>query len=57
MSKLAKSLDDINEQILEFQDNADKGLAGNKAAAMRSRKASNALTKMFKVYRKLSVAN
>ena len=49
--------DKINEEINNFLRGAEYRLQGNKAAGARARKASLALTKLFKEYRKLSVKN
>lgn len=54
-SKLEKCVEEINEQIEEFQENAEKQVeSGNNAAGRRARKASSSLTKLCKEFRKLS---
>ena len=45
----------INEIIATFTAEADKAVAGNKAAGTRARKASLALEKALKEFRKVSV--
>ena len=46
---------EITEQIALFIKEADKNLAGNKAAGQRARKATLELTKLFKEYRRESI--
>ncbi|GHU87019.1 hypothetical protein FACS1894153_4650 [Bacteroidia bacterium] len=54
MENLVKS---IKAQIEEFNANVDAFVVkGNKAAAARARKNTNELTKLFKEFRKESVA-
>jgi len=45
----------INELCAEFAAEAEKNLAGNKAAGARARKASLELEKALKEFRKVSV--
>lgn len=45
----------INAAWAGFAENADKNLAGNKAAGTRARKASLELEKLLKEFRKVSV--
>lgn len=48
--------DRINDEIVSFQEDSNKFLVnGNKAAGVRSRKSSLALTKLFKEWREKSV--
>jgi 5'-deoxynucleotidase YfbR-like HD superfamily hydrolase len=51
---MEKLINDINAKIEEFQAEAEK--TSNKAAARRARKCSLELEKLFKQYRKDSVA-
>ena len=53
--KAEELMEDINKQIEVFQEEGDKCLKGNSSAGARSRKASSALTKLFKEYRKVTV--
>ncbi len=46
----------INELCAAFAAEADKNVAGNKAAGARARKASLELEKVLKEFRKISVA-
>lgn len=55
MEELDKIVAEINNKTAEFQNNAALHLNGNKAAGLRARKASLALDKLFKEYRKLSI--
>ncbi len=49
-------LDNIKEQISEFEKNSELQLeANNKAAGGRARKASLALEKLLKEFRKVSI--
>ena len=45
----------INAAYAVFAENADKQLAGNKAAGTRARKASLEIEKLLKEFRKVSV--
>lgn len=45
----------INAAYAVFAENADKQLAGNKAAGARARKASLEIEKLLKEFRKVSV--
>lgn len=45
----------INAAYAVFAENADKQLAGNKAAGARARKASLEIEKLLKEFRKASV--
>lgn len=45
----------INAAYAVFAENADKQLAGNKAAGVRARKASLEIEKLLKEFRKVSV--
>lgn len=45
----------INAAYAVFAENADKQLAGNKAAGVRARKSSLELEKLLKEFRKASV--
>lgn len=45
----------INAVYAVFAENADKQLAGNKAAGVRARKASLEIEKLLKEFRKVSV--
>lgn len=54
-SKLEKCVEDINTQIEEFQENAEKQVeSGNNSAGRRARKASSSMTKLLKEFRKIS---
>jgi hypothetical protein len=51
-------LKQIEEQIAAFTENAEAhAVKGNKAAGARARKATLELTKLFKEFRKQSVAS
>lgn len=57
MRNLEDLIKEIDAQINTFRDDSVLHLTkGNKAAGARARKASLQLTKLFKEYRKLSVA-
>jgi hypothetical protein len=57
MASMENLLEQINGHIETFRDDsALHNEKGNKAAGARARKASLQLTKLFKEYRKLSVA-
>lgn len=45
----------INAAYAVFAENADKQLAGNKAAGARARKASLEIEKLLKEFRKVSI--
>lgn len=47
----------IKGEIANFFYEADKAVEGNKAAGVRSRKASSELEKLLKEWRKISVKN
>ena len=56
-SAIEKNVDEINEEIELFQENAEAQVeSGNNAAGRRARKASSALSKLLKEFRKLSNA-
>ena len=46
----------INDLYAAFAEDAQKNLAGNKAAGMRARKASLEIEKLMKEFRKASLA-
>ncbi|MCR5760265.1 MAG: histone H1 [Bacteroidales bacterium] len=48
-------VENINAKIAAFQADAEKNIAGNKAAGVRARKASLELEKLLKEFRKVSV--
>ena len=48
-------VDKINAKYEEFRVNAEKNVAGNKAAGLRARKATIEIEKLMKEYRKESV--
>lgn len=47
----------INSLCDAFKVDAEKAINGNKTAGQRARKTSNELTKLFKEFRKVSLAN
>ena len=49
-------LETIADEISIFQENAESHMGGNKSAGGRSRKASLNLTKLFKEWRKETIA-
>ena len=57
MAKDKKLVEEINAQIVAFQENAEAQVVkGNKAAGARARKAALELMKQLKEFRKVSVA-
>lgn len=52
-----KTMEKYSEMFAEFLANYIKAENGNKAAAVRARKASLAIEKALKEYRKTSVSN
>lgn len=55
MEKIQNLMTEIAELTNTFVENANSNLNGNKAAGCRARKATLALTKLFKEYRALTV--
>lgn len=55
MKQLSDIVAAINDKTAEFKVNAALNLNGNKAAGVRARKATLALEKLFKEFRKESV--
>lgn len=54
---MKKLVEEINAQIVAFQENAEAQVVkGNKAAGARARKAALELMKQLKEFRKVSVA-
>lgn len=53
---MVETINKINEMIVTLQDNLSKVSAGNKAAAVRARKATLELEKLGKQFRKESIA-
>jgi hypothetical protein len=53
---MEKLILDIKAKMEAMALDLDKTLAGNKAAAARARKVSNELGKLYKEFRKVSVA-
>lgn len=53
---VTKLYNNISEEIDQFNKNAEKAVAGNKAAAARSRKSTQVLTKLFKEWRKSTIS-
>lgn len=53
---MKKLVDQINALTAAFAEDAQKALAGNKAAAARARKATLELEKLGKEFRKVSIA-
>lgn len=56
MNELVLIVTAIQSKINEFSANADQNLNGNKAAAARARKNTLELEKLFKQFRKDSLA-
>jgi len=57
VNELEELLKEINEQIEVFQtESTTQFEKDNKSAGARARKATNSLTKLFKEFRKLSIA-
>jgi len=55
--EMKKLVEEINAQIVAFQENAEAQVVkGNKAAGARARKAALELMKQLKEFRKVSVA-
>jgi len=52
---MEKTFDEIKKEFANFMDNAAAAVGGNKAAGARSRKASLAIERMMKEWRKVSV--
>jgi hypothetical protein len=55
MEKIQGLVKEIEKLSNEFMTDATSNLGGNKAAGRRARKATMALTKLFKEYRNLTV--
>lgn len=57
MEKINVLMEEIQENFNTFVKEATSNVNGNKSAGRRARQASLTLTKLFKDYRALSVAN
>ena len=56
MSKTNNLAEQIKGHFVEFEDNHEKNMNGNKAAGSRARKAVGEIKKLVTDYRKASVA-
>lgn len=57
MNSLSALYDQIDEVYKSLQSEREKTLKGNKASAKRSRKSVLALSKLFKEFRKMTLAS